>query len=98
MGDSFPALRATALDATDARAVAEFWRQLLGYSYRPGDETPPAGQPDPHGEDWLVLQDRAGTARLAIQAVAELPPSTWPEPTVPQQLHLDLTVADLEQL
>ena len=55
MPDTFPALRAVVLDATDARAVAEFYRELLGYAYRPGDEAPPPGQPDPHGEDWLVL-------------------------------------------
>ncbi|WP_232510875.1 VOC family protein [Micromonospora maris] len=26
------------LDSTDARALAEFYRQLLGFVYRPGDE------------------------------------------------------------
>jgi hypothetical protein len=30
--------------------------------------------------------------------VAELPRSTWPEPGVPQQLHLDLTVRDVDEL
>lgn len=98
MPETFPVLRAVALDATDARAVAEFYRELLGYDYRPGDECPPAGQPDPHGEDWLVLRDRTGEARLAVQHVAELPASTWPDPQVPQQLHLDLTVADVDEL
>jgi len=95
---AFPALRAVALDATDARAVAEFWRQLLGYEYRAGDEPPPAGSPDPRGEDWLVLRDQAGAARLAVQQVDELPAATWPDPSVPQQLHLDLTVADVDEL
>lgn len=98
MPASFPALRAVVLDATDARAVAEFWRELLDYEYRSGDEAPPPGRPDPNGEDWLVLRDRDGQARLAVQCVAELPPSTWPGPQVPQQLHLDLTVADVEAL
>jgi catechol 2,3-dioxygenase-like lactoylglutathione lyase family enzyme len=98
MPETFPALRAVALDATDARAVAEFYRELLGYAYRLGDECPPAGEPDPHGEDWLVLRDRTGEARLAVQHVAELPASTWPDPQVPQQLHLDLTVADVDEL
>ena len=75
-----PALRAVVLDAVDARAVAEFYRELLGYVYRPGDEPPPPGRPDPQGEDWLVLVDRDGEARLAVQHVAELPTSTWPDP------------------
>jgi catechol 2,3-dioxygenase-like lactoylglutathione lyase family enzyme len=98
MPDTFPALRAVVLDATDARAAAEFYRALLGFVYRSGDEPPPAGQPDPHGDDWLVLRDRGGEARLAFQHVAELPPSTWPDPQVPQQLHLDLTVPDVDEL
>ncbi len=41
---------------------------------------------------------RGGTARLAIQHVDELPAVTWPEPVVPQQLHLDMTVADIDEL
>src|SRR5262245_3431178 len=98
MATTFPALRAVVLDATDARAVAEFWRQLLGYVYRSGDEPPSAGQPDPNGEDWLVLRDGAGVARRAVQAVADLPASTWPDAGVPQQLHLDLTVPDVAAL
>ena len=96
MPDAFPALRAVVLDATNARVVAEFYRELLGYEYRSGDEAPPRGQPDPHGDDWLVLRDRTGDARLAVQHVAELPASTWPEARVPQQLHLDLTVAGVD--
>jgi catechol 2,3-dioxygenase-like lactoylglutathione lyase family enzyme len=98
MPDTFPALRAVALDTTDARALAEFYRALLGFVYRPGDEAPPPGQPDPRGEDWLVLRDRTGEARLAFQQVAELPRPTWPDPQVPQQLHLDLTVPDVDEL
>jgi hypothetical protein len=33
-----PTLRSVVLDTTDARGLAEFYRQLLGYEYRPGDE------------------------------------------------------------
>jgi hypothetical protein len=98
MSDTFPALRAVAIDAVNAREVAEFYRELLGYVYRVGDETPPPGQPDPHGEDWLVLRDRAGEARLAVQRVADLPASTWPDSQIPQQLHLDLTVGNFDEL
>ena len=86
------------LNAADARALAEFYRQLLGYDYRPGDEVPPPGAPDPRGRDWLVLLDPAGRARLAFQQVPGLPPSTWPRDGVPQQLHLDLSVATVDAL
>jgi catechol 2,3-dioxygenase-like lactoylglutathione lyase family enzyme len=86
------------LDCTDARALAEFYRELLGFGYRPGHEPPAAGEPDPMGEDWLVLRDSAGTSRLAFQQVAELPEATWPQGPFPQQLHLDLTVQTPEDL
>jgi len=93
VADDVPALRAAVLDTTDARGLAEFYRQLLGFRYRPGHE-----RIDPAGDDWLVLLDAHGTARLAFQQVAELPRSTWPGAEIPQQLHLDLTVGDAEQL
>jgi hypothetical protein len=89
----FPQLRQVVLDCTRPRELAEFYRQLLGFTYRPGDE-----QPDPAGDDWLVLRDADGRARLAFQQVDELPASTWPAAGVPQQLHLDLTVATTADL
>ncbi|HLM96209.1 MAG TPA: VOC family protein, partial [Acidimicrobiales bacterium] len=89
---SYPRFRDVVLDSTDARGLAEFYRNLLGYVYRAGDEPPPAGEDDPRGRDWLVLVDRSGAPRLAFQQVAELPRATWPDAGTPQQLHLDLTV------
>jgi Glyoxalase-like domain len=98
MARTFPTLRSVVLDTTDARGLAEFYRQLLGYEYRPGDERPPDGEPDPKGRDWLVLLDPAGKGRLAFQQVEHLPPSTWPEDGIPQQLHLDLSVPTADEL
>src|SRR5579864_7961218 len=95
---SHPRLLQVVLDTTDARALAEFYRQLLGLRYRPGDEPTSPGSPDPRGQDWLVLRDSAGTNRIAFQQVAKLPPATWPEGPIPQQLHLDLTVPTIEEL
>jgi hypothetical protein len=95
----FPTLRQVVLDCTDARLLAEFYRQLLGFRYRPGDEPPPAGHPDPQAERWLGLRDPARQLTVAFQPVPALPRATWPEGPVPQQLHLDLTVttkADLD--
>jgi catechol 2,3-dioxygenase-like lactoylglutathione lyase family enzyme len=93
-----PRLRQVVLDTTDARASAEFWRQLLGLAYRPGDEAPAAGKDDPAGADWLVLRARDGSSCLAFQQVDELHRSTWPDGRIPQQLHLDLTVPSKEDL
>lgn len=92
-----PTLLQVVLDTTDPRALAEFYRELLGYRYRPGDEPPAEGEPDPRGQDWLVLRNDAGQ-RIAFQAVPELPAATWPEGPVPQQLHLDLMVQTVAEL
>lgn len=86
------------LDTTDARGLAEFYRRLMGYDYRAGDEPPPDGEPDPAGEDWLVLVGGRGQVRLAFQQVAELAPPTWPDTGVAQQLHLDLSVPTPDEL
>ena len=96
--ETFPTLRQVVLDCTDARALAEFYRELLGLRYRPGDEAPPAGEPDPRGQDWLVLRDAAGRPQVAFQQVPHLPAATWPEGPVPQMLHLDLTVPTIADL
>lgn len=93
-----PWLSQVVLDTNDARAAAEFWRQLLGLVYRPEHEPPPAGSDDEVGRDWLNLYEADGTPRLAFQQVESLTPTTWPDHTVSQQLHLDLTVDDVEEL
>ena len=92
---SYPELMHTALDTEDARGLAEFYRELLGLRYRPGDE--PAAD-DPDDADWLVLVDDNGARKLAFQQVEELPRSTWPSPEVPMQLHLDFRVPTIEDL
>ncbi len=87
-----PQLLQTVLDTTDVRRLAEFYRELLGFAYRPGDE-----QEQP-GEDWLVLRAPDGDRRLAFQKVEELTETTWPDPQVPQQMHLDLMVDSVAEL
>jgi catechol-2,3-dioxygenase len=88
----YPELLQTVLDTTEVRVLAEFYRQLLGLVYRPGDELPPDGRPDV--ADWLVLTDADGDRVLAFQQVREQARTTWPGQQVPQQLHLDMTVPD----
>ena len=96
----FPQIRQVVLDCTDARALAEFYRQLLGWRYRDGDEpeTPAQAGAD---KDWLVLRpakDATGGTGVAFQQVDHLNESTWPEPTFPQQLHFDMTVPTTQDL
>jgi hypothetical protein len=93
-----PLIRQVVLDAPDVRVLAEFYRQLFGLQYRPGDEPPAPGQPDPNGADWLVLRGPAGAPGLAFQQVPELPAPTWPDGPRPQMLHLDTTVPTLDDM
>ncbi len=91
---AYPELMHVALDATDCRGLAEFYRELLGLQYRPGDE--PGVVPEP--ADWLVLLDDGGRRVLAVNAVDDLRPATWPLDDVPKQMHLDFRVGDVDDL
>jgi catechol 2,3-dioxygenase-like lactoylglutathione lyase family enzyme len=92
----YPQLLHTVLDTTDVRQLAEFYRELLGLRYRPGDEPPADGTPD--DPDWLVLMDAGGVRKLAFQYAESVTRTTWPSPEVPMQLHLDFTVPSVAEL
>jgi catechol 2,3-dioxygenase-like lactoylglutathione lyase family enzyme len=94
--DSYPKYLHTVLDATDARGLAEFYREFLGLVYREGHEPPADGSPD--DADWLVLLEPGGRRVLAVQLVERLERTTWPEHDVPMQLHLDFTVEDVAEV
>ncbi|UMG92694.1 VOC family protein [Nocardioides sp. TF02-7] len=93
-----PRLLHTVIDTADCRGLAEFYRELLGLRYRPGDEPGASGGSGADDPDWLVLVEDDGTRRLAFQRVERLEPTTWPDPDVPMQMHLDLTVPDRASL
>jgi catechol 2,3-dioxygenase-like lactoylglutathione lyase family enzyme len=92
----YPQLLHTVLDTTKPRELAEFYRELLGLQYRPGDEPPTDGMPDV--ADWLVLTDASGRRLLAFQEVDRLTSTTWPRHDVPMQLHVDFTVPSAAEL
>ena len=92
----FPHLLHTAIDTTDGRGLAEFYREFLGLQYRPGDEPPTDGSED--DDSWLVLVDADGNRKVAIQRVDSLPRSTWPSHEIPMQLHMDFSVSSRDEL
>lgn len=108
-GGDRPFVRQVVLDCPHPRALAEFYRELLGYAYRPGDEPPPADQPDSLGGDWLVLRPEAADPSsgrgIAFQRTEDYVPPVWSageEPTEPsrqrQMVHLDMSVPDVDSL
>ena len=95
---NYPVLLHTVVDAKDCRQLGEFYRELFGLRYRPGDEPPKDGGVD--DADWLVLIDQDGNRGIAIQEKKETIPPTWPAEDVPMQMHMDFgvpTVAELER-
>ncbi|TWP34135.1 VOC family protein [Leekyejoonella antrihumi] len=93
---TFPALLHTVIEAPDCRAVAEFYRLLLGLHYREGEEPPPEGAPD--DADWLVLLDQDGSRVMAIQENTRTTCPSWPSEDVPMQMHMDFKVPTVEDL
>ena len=83
-----PALTLTGvvLDAPDARALAYFYRQLLGWETE---------QDEP---DWVTLRAPHGGAGLSFQAEDHYVRPVWPAgPGDPQMsVHLDIAVDDLD--
>ena len=94
--NGYPVLLHTAIDARDCRGLAEFYRELLGLEYRPGDEPPADGSQD--DADWLVMVDANGNRVLTVQQKADTTPPTWPSEKVPMQMHMDFCVPTAEDL
>ena len=92
----FPVLMHTALDTTDCRELAEFYRAFLGLHYRPGDEPPKDGTAD--DADWLVLVDESGHRVFAFNQVESLARPTWPTDGVPKQMHHDFRAPNVAEL
>ncbi|CAA9325472.1 MAG: hypothetical protein AVDCRST_MAG29-709 [uncultured Nocardioidaceae bacterium] len=73
------------LEAPDARALAGFYAELLGW---PITE---------EGQGWTVLAAPGGVASLAFQTESQFVAPVWPTAPGAQQMmmHLDLEVDDL---
>jgi catechol 2,3-dioxygenase-like lactoylglutathione lyase family enzyme len=71
------------LDCPDPAALAEFYSALLGLpvTYR--------------SADWVVVAANDRSSGLAFQLAPDNRPPTWPDPEVPQQVHLDIMVDDI---
>jgi catechol 2,3-dioxygenase-like lactoylglutathione lyase family enzyme len=72
------------VDCPDPRALAAFWSALLGQPIT--DDS----------DDFVVVAASDTTSGLAFQRAPDNPPATWPDPAVPQQMHLDVMVEDVE--
>ena len=71
------------LDTPEPRALADFYCALLGWRIVREDD------------DWVTIRG-ASDAGMAFQLAPDLVPPTWPDPAIPQQIHLDVVVPDLD--
>jgi predicted enzyme related to lactoylglutathione lyase len=71
------------LDCPDAELLARFYSALLDWQLQPGD-----------GNMWFIRAEYGDA--LGFQQVAGFTPPRWPAQDVPQQMHLDVTVDDLD--
>jgi catechol 2,3-dioxygenase-like lactoylglutathione lyase family enzyme len=72
------------VDCPDPMATARFWSAVLGDPVSYADD------------DFVVVSADTTTSGLAFQRAPGHRPSSWPDPAVPQQMHLDVMVDDLE--
>jgi predicted enzyme related to lactoylglutathione lyase len=82
-----PQMRLTAitLDCPDPEALAAFYQQATGLELHPESSSDFAGL------------TRGDGLFMGFQRVDGYRPPRWPDQTVPQQLHLDFAVDDLDE-
>jgi catechol 2,3-dioxygenase-like lactoylglutathione lyase family enzyme len=83
-------LQCVVLDCPDPAELAEFYRSLVGGSVNQQDRRWAVG------DGWATLHTPSGLI-LAFQKAADYQPPLWPDPSRPQQFHLDFGVADLDR-
>ncbi|MEV0094687.1 VOC family protein [Streptomyces sp. NPDC050738] len=76
-------LGTVALDCPDPHALAAFYAEVLGGTFKEEDE------------GWVTLTGHEGTPLAFQEAPGHVPPK-WPSVDASQQFHLDLTVEDLD--
>lgn len=74
----------TTIDCPDPLALADFYSQLTGLQIRP------------YNSNWCELL-REGVAVIGFQRIENFVAPTWPQDSVPQQIHLHFDVADLDK-
>lgn len=76
-------LGSVVLDCPEPRLLADFYGALLGWRLVRDEE------------DWAEVRPPSGPG-LAFQLAPDHVAPTWPDTTVPQQVHLDVEVGDVE--
>ena len=81
----------SAIDCADPINLANFYSSITGLKVDVTTENTDSNIV------WVELKDNQGIPKLAFQKVANYKAPTWPEGPIPQQLHLDFAVKDLDE-
>ena len=81
----------SAIDCVDPINLANFYSSITGLKVDITTENTDSNIV------WVELKDNQGIPKLAFQKVANYKAPTWPEGPVPQQLHLDFAVKNLDE-
>jgi predicted enzyme related to lactoylglutathione lyase len=84
---SIARMRSIVLDTPDPHGLAEFYKDLLGWEITYKQSLEEGG--------WTTVSG-GGPWKLAFQYAPDHQPPSWPDPEHPQQLHLDVTVDDMD--
>jgi hypothetical protein len=84
-----PRFSLVALDCPDPIELATFYSRLTGM------DVEPLGDLAPSEVTWIELINN-GAPTIAFQKVDDFVAPTWPSAPIPQQLHIDLDVDDLD--
>ena len=76
----------TAVDCANPVSLAGFYAEITGWD---------VGEIEDAGDEWVDLFHN-GVRMMAFQKVSNYIPPTWPEGPIPQQLHFDFHVKDLD--
>jgi len=89
-----PKLDLVILDCPDALELARFYADVLGWDLEAGSDQAFATLVPPGG--GLSHDNPDGRTTLAFQRIDDWVAPTWPGGAHPQQLHLDLSVPDID--
>lgn len=78
-------LTAITLDCPDPKALAAFYQQATGL------------EPVPESDDEFAGLTREDGLFIGFQRVDDYQAPRWPDQSVPQQIHLDFAVDDLDE-
>ena len=81
----------SAIDCSDPINLANFYSSITGLKVDVTTENTDSNIV------WVELKDNQGIPKLAFQKVANYKAPTWPEGPIPQQLHLDFAVKNLDE-